>query len=120
MFRVIRMIAALAAVATATSVANAQSSYITGSVTDVSNGSPVAEAIVMVRTVAGVSVAQARSDAGGRFRINAVAVGTYTVTARAIGYAEAGQTGVQVVDGAPTILSFDLAPTATVLNPVVT
>ena len=120
MLRALRWFSALAAVAIATGAANAQSSYITGSVTDASNGSPVAEALVQVRTGAGVAVAQARSDAGGRFRINAVPVGSYTVTARAIGFAEAGQTGVQVVDGAPTILSFDLAPTATVLNPVVT
>lgn len=67
---------------------------IVGTVTDSATGKPIAGA-----TVGTVDGYQVTTDASGRYDLRVLA-GTYTVTAKAYGYAQASTSGVAVGDGA--------------------
>jgi iron complex outermembrane receptor protein len=117
MMRVLRFVLALAAVVLTASAASAQTSYITGSVTDAVTSAGIGSAQISLRTASGSAIANTISGADGSYRINAAPVGTYTISVRAISYAPASQQ-VTVIDGAPSIVSFQLEPQGTRLDVV--
>ena len=114
MMRVLRLVLALVAVVLTTGAADAQTSYITGSVTDAASSAGIS-AQVQLRNAAGGLVSAVKTNDDGSFRINAVPAGTYSISARGIARAPATQE-VTVVDGAPSIVSFQLEALVTVLN----
>ena len=118
MTRVLTFVLVLLAVVVTATIAQAQTGYITGSVTDAATGTGIGGATVVARNAAGLVVGGATSSGDGGYRISNVPAGTYTIEVRAIGYKAAGQQTVAVVGGAPTMLSFDLEPSAVRLNPV--
>ncbi len=118
MTRVLKFLLVLLAFVATTSAAQAQTGYITGSVTDASTGTGVGGATVLARNASGAVAGSATTNGDGGYRISNVAAGNYTIEVRAIGYTAAGQQTVVVVDGAPTMLSFTLNPSAVRLNPV--
>ncbi|MFQ5527452.1 MAG: von Willebrand factor type A domain-containing protein [Thermoanaerobaculia bacterium] len=77
---------------------------IRGRVTDAATGSPVASAEVSVRGTSFSTV----SDRSGRFRLDGVPSGIWTVTCRATGYAFARRAGVEVVAGGRALIDFAL------------
>ena len=117
MMRVLRFLLALVAVALTTSAASAQTGYITGSVTDAATGAGINSATLELLSTAGARVAVVPTTEEGSFRFSAVAPGTYTLHVRRIAYADARQQ-VTVVDGAPTMVSFQLQPAGTMMNTV--
>jgi iron complex outermembrane receptor protein len=116
--RVLRLILVLLAIAVTATAARAQTGYITGTVTDAATGSGVAGATVVARDGAGTVVGDATSGGDGGYRISNVPPGNYTIEVRAIGYRVAGRQTIVVVSGSPSMVSFDLEPSATRLNPV--
>ncbi len=89
---------------------------ITGTVTDSISGRPVGNVQVsVVGTRRG-----AATDETGRYAINLVPAGTYSVETRRLGYRPAVATGVSVTDGATATVDFALAANALVLQSVVT
>src|SRR5262249_13055079 len=78
---------------------------ITGVVAD-SAGTPIAGATVTSGSVS------SKSDAAGRYALNMVAPGNYTVTAIARGF-ETGHAGATVTDGGTTNTNFRLAKAVT-------
>jgi outer membrane receptor for ferrienterochelin and colicins len=101
------------------SPALAQAGAITGRVTSAETAAPIASASVEVRTEAGQVLTGTLSNAEGVYRIANVAPGTYTVTARSIGFRAATNENVTVAAGETVNLSFQLAPGAVELNPIV-
>jgi TonB-linked SusC/RagA family outer membrane protein len=83
----------------------AQAGTVTGTVTNKAGGAPLAGAqVVLANTrIGGVT------DAAGRFTLNAVPPGTYTVVASFLGYAETRQSNVVVRTGQPATANLQLA-----------
>ena len=101
----------------AAGTAEAQTGTISGRVTAAEFASPVGDAsITVMRGMA--EVGRAVSAADGSYRITNVAVGTYAVSARRIGYAERRVGGVTVSSGATSMVNFTLTDAAARLNPV--
>jgi|GEM_PF-321072 len=88
------------------SAAWAQTGSVTGTVKS-KDGKPLAYANVIL---AGTSLG-AMSLADGKFKINGVPVGTYTVRALMMGYKKVDRTGVKVTAGGEASLVFTLEPT---------
>ncbi len=88
---------------------------VAGRVTDATTGHPLAQATVTVigTTLGGTT----RID--GTYRIGSVVAGTYRVTVRRLGYS-AGTQVATVADTGTAVVDFALAPSAAVLNEVVT
>jgi TonB-linked SusC/RagA family outer membrane protein len=87
---------------------------IAGTVTATENGAPLARAVV---SVAGTRLT-AETDAGGRYVIAAVPVGTHRVRARMLGYTPV-DTSVVVEEGQEAIVNFQLKAQAIELEAVV-
>jgi outer membrane receptor for ferrienterochelin and colicins len=112
-----RLSAIVAFVAIAASAA-AQSGTITGKVTDVANGKPLASA--NVQAISGTRTAgTAVAGEDGSYRITGLPAGTYSVVATKIGYTAKRAEGV-TVSGATVTANFALTEFATQLNPIVT
>ena len=118
MTRVLRFFLVLFAIAVTTGMAEAQTSYITGSVMD-STGTGIQGATVSLHSATGVRVSSVVSTEGGSYRISGIAPGTYTLRATHISYTPFVQTGVVVVDGAPTMVAISMSSRAFVLGTVV-
>src|SRR5215510_10327426 len=89
---------------------------ITGRVVDVASGQPLAHAQVGV-------VDQAlggETDLDGRYTINGVPVGRYSVQARHIGYQQKRYDSVTVTAGTATVVNFTIGAASVALQAVVT
>ena len=115
MTRVLRLFLALFAVAVTTGTAEAQTSYITGSVQDAVSGEGIEAVHVILRSTAGAEITRTRTGPEGSFRLNNVAAGSYSLTAMIASYSPRTEQ-VTVIDGAPTMMSFILQPLTIVLN----
>jgi outer membrane receptor for ferrienterochelin and colicins len=118
MTRVLRLFLVLLAMVAATSAARAQTGYVTGSVTDAGSGAGVGDANIILRSSTGTVVASAISGAEGSYRISNVPGGTYTITVQRIGYGGGAPQTITVVDGSPTLVSFELRRQAQALEGV--
>lgn len=86
------------------SPAVAQQGALHGTVGSADGGTPLAGATILI----GGTTLQATTDAEGRFRLEGVLPGTYTVGAVAPGYAETSIAGVELVAGQVTRLDIAL------------
>jgi len=77
---------AVAAASVATSPLSAQGGSITGKITDAATGRPIENVGVSAEATAGGPRFGATSGADGSYRINNLPAGTFTVTARLLGY----------------------------------
>jgi subtilisin family serine protease len=82
---------------------------MSGTVTNSSNGNPIAGATV---NVVGPSNRTAFTNASGEYSFSALPVGSYDVTASAFGFASETANGVVVTEGNNTVQSFTLDPVA--------
>jgi outer membrane receptor protein involved in Fe transport len=73
---------------------------ILGTLVDETSGRPLQAAPVEIRDADGSLVAGALTDAAGRFRIQGLAAGRYTLRASTLGYAAAELEGIEVEGGA--------------------
>jgi TonB-linked SusC/RagA family outer membrane protein len=89
-------------------VARAQAGRITGTVIDSSAGSPVSGINI---AVIGTTLGAVTGD-NGRYNINGVAPGTYTLEARRLGYAPVRRAGVVVTSGQTTTIDFTVQSAA--------
>jgi outer membrane receptor for ferrienterochelin and colicins len=96
--------------------AQAQASYITGTVTDAVSGAPLVGAQVEVTTTTG-TVARGMTDERGLYRASNVTPGTYSVIFRRLGYRQQVVEGVVVPAGGPASLSVSMTATVVELNP---
>ena len=76
---------------------SAPTGSLTGRIVAAASGQPVVDAVVALDGTA----RQARSNSFGRFLLDSLAPGIYTVRARAIGYAPSVRTDVVVSSGRP-------------------
>jgi hypothetical protein len=90
---------------------------IEGAVTDSSNGQPL-QGIAVAVTQEGRFVSGSYTDAFGRFTIHNLQPGTYTVTARTIGYRARAQTGTLEPGKASVRVNFALASAPLMLSKV--
>jgi subtilisin family serine protease len=79
---------------------------LTGTVTDASNGNPVAGATIQA---VGPTTRTTTTNASGQYSL-ILPVGTYEVTASAFGYLTETATGVEITDGTTTVQDFALDP----------
>lgn len=113
----IRILFVMAVMALAAPAA-AQTGTISGKVTS-PLGTPISG--VQVRATSGVrTVATALSDQNGDYRMADIAPGTYTVTARLLGYREASNSNVNVTSGFVATANITLDQIASVLEQVIT
>lgn len=89
--------------------ASAQTGTIAGRVTDPDGGRPIVGVAVRALTATGSTAAAAMTNEAGQYRIS-VLPGTYTVSARRVGYGAVEQRDITVSDGATA--EVDLAMTA--------
>jgi subtilisin family serine protease len=82
---------------------------MSGTVTNSSNGNPIAGATVHA---VGPSDRTAITNASGQYSFSNLPVGSYDVTASAFGFASQTANGVVVTEGANTVQNFTLAPVA--------
>jgi iron complex outermembrane receptor protein len=109
-----RLVAALALAASAT-VAQAQSSTLSGKVTDGEKGTPIGGA--NVQAVSGMTVAgKATTGDDGSYRLTGLVDGSYVVIVSRIGYAQRRTEGV-MVRGATTF-NATMTEIAAKLNPI--
>ncbi|MCB2200917.1 von Willebrand factor type A domain-containing protein [bacterium] len=95
---------------------HAQSGKIVGSVVEKGTGDPIIGANVIIEgTGRGAS-----TDLDGRFVILAVPVGTYTISASAVGYTRQTITDVVLSESRTTLLEFELVSSAFQLEEVTT
>ncbi len=98
--------------------AAAQTGTISGKITS-ATGTPISG--VQVRATSGVrTVATALSDQNGDYRMPEIAPGTYTVTARLLGYREASNSNVSVTTGFVATANLTLEQVPSVLEQVIT
>lgn len=95
--------------------ARQQAGAVSGRVTDAKTARPIAQATVAIE---GTSLG-ATTEFDGRYRIAGVAPGSYHVRARRLGYTASALAAVVADAGAATV-NFALAPSAAVLDQVVT
>ena len=95
--------------------AAAQQGTITGTVTDLETGAPVADAAIRVL---GQEDAPTNTDPSGRFRIS-VQAGTHSIVVTRIGYETSRTDGVRVGDGATASVTIELRSRALALNQLV-
>jgi iron complex outermembrane receptor protein len=118
MLRACRFLLSAAALVAATGAAASAQSAIAGTITDAGTQLPIAGAQVAALGASGVAVATSVSDNDGRYRLNAVPVGTYTVRINRIGYRPVERDGVAVSAGASATLDVQLQETALRLEAV--
>jgi len=99
--------------------APAQTGAITGLVRGADSEAPLIAAVVQVTAPDGGRVASSLTNQSGRFQIQAVAPGTYTVLVAVTGYETARREGVIVAAGQTVVTNFDLATRVIDLDPVV-
>ena len=117
--RVIRLARALPVLAFLLAVAGvgtaeAQTGKITGVVTDAGSGQPIEGAQVVIQGTGRGAV----TGANGRYFILSVPPGTYTVSARRIGYQSAETRGLQVTIDVTLEANFRLATSTSTLQAV--
>ena len=112
--RVLGFAVALIALAAAPHVAAAQTGKITGTVTDATNGQPLEGVQVFIQGTGHGNV----TNESGRYFILNVPPGTYTVSARRIGYQTVQQTNVQVLIDVTRTVNFQMQTAATQLGVV--
>lgn len=97
----------------------AQGGRLEGVISDQA-GAKIGGARVVVHDAAGAIVAETRADDGGRFKIDEVAAGRYTVVAEAPGFAQNGVVTVDVTAGGTADLDLRLGIAAITDRVVVT
>src|ERR1700733_15362288 len=85
-----------------------QAGSIAGTVLDPSGGA-LSKAIVVVHRVSGSVSKEATTDGQGRFSVDSLPAGTYTVEVASQGFATATRTGVQITAGQLLNISIQLA-----------
>src|SRR5690625_10072 len=80
-----------------------QAGTITGRVTDVDTGAPIANARIEAVTAGGQVGASALSNEGGQYMLSDVAAGTYSLVVWLIGYESQEIEGIRVVAGQTTM-----------------
>ena len=95
-----------------------QSGSVSGTVTDMTDGLPLAGANVLVFGENGVMVTGAATGEDGTYRIVSVPAGPYTLQARFLGY-QAYETDIRVVSGQNLTVDIRLSATGFELNTVV-
>lgn len=90
-----------------------------GTVTDAKTGETLPTANIVVLNDGGETVGGGTADFDGKYNINPVQPGTYTVEASFVGYAKSRITGVIVSPNSPTIQNFKLQQQSDVLDEVV-
>lgn len=104
---------------TPAAAAHAQTGFITGLVTERGTAETLSSVHVEARTADGVVAAAALTDPEGRFRLDRLAAGTYTVVAQMVGYREGAVQNVQVRADEGTRVAIEMPVGAFVLNPVI-
>jgi iron complex outermembrane receptor protein len=97
----------------------AQTGSIAGTVTDKSNATPFAGAIVEARGSAGTVAGSTTSGPNGSYRITGLPAGTYTVGARFIGFTAAVAQNVTVTSGGSATVNLGIEPTVIQLEQVI-
>ncbi len=96
----------------------AQAGTITGLVRSAETGAPLIAAYVQVTGPDGDRIAATITGQTGRYLVNTVPVGSYTVTVNTTGYATMRAEGVSVAAGQTAVADFDLSPRAIDLDPI--
>src|SRR5262245_43907059 len=96
----------------------AQTGSITGTVTDKSSGAPQPGAIVEASKSAGTVAGSAVSGANGTYRITGLAPGSYSVTARYIGFKATSLGSVAVTSGGTATADLAIDPVVLTLQEV--
>src|SRR5688572_18827375 len=99
----------------ATGAASAQTGSISGRVTDVDGGRAIVGATVRALTATGATAAAAMTNDEGQYRL-AVSPGTYTVSARRVGYGATEQRAVIVSEGGTADINLTMATVAVELD----
>lgn len=97
---------------------SAQAGAITGLVRSAETGAPLIAAYVQVTGPDGDRIAATITGQTGRYLINTVPAGRYTVTVNTTGYAIMRAEGVSVGAGQTAVVDFDLVPRAIDLDPI--
>jgi iron complex outermembrane receptor protein len=117
--RVLRMLLGTAALCLLTAgLGYAQSATLAGTVTDATDGQPLAGANVVLMDDAGTMVAGGATNLDGTYRITGIPAGTYEVAARFVGYGESNEE-VTLAAGQTRTLDFALDAAGFDLNTVV-
>ena len=87
---------------------------VTGNVTDASNLRGIASATISIQNKNTTA-----SDSLGRYRIQGIPPGAYTITVSAIGYQQQSKFNIIISSGNENEISFELQPASTVLEDVV-
>jgi len=88
-----------------------------GVVKDNKSGSEQYQAVIKVLS-GGYEIAKGLTDFDGRYNINPITPGTYTVSCEAFGYNKMTFNGVEIVGGRPIVIDFKLASSDVVLGEV--
>ena len=92
---------------------------INGRLTAAESGAPVRSALVEALDASGRSVASTLTNQDGRYLLQGIMPGTYTVSASAVGFGTQEVQSVQVTAGAAATVNASLQPVAVELNPLV-
>ena len=113
----LRRIAAMAfaLLALTTGVASAQNGTVSGRITDVDGGRPVVGVTVRALTPTNATAAATVSNDDGQYRLS-VSAGTYTISARRVGYAATEQRDVVVSAGGTAEANLAMTAVAVELN----
>ena len=88
-----------------------------GVVKDNKSGAEQYQAVIKVLS-GGYEIAKGLTDFDGRYNINPITPGTYTVSCEAFGYNKMTFNGVEIVGGRPIVIDFKLASSDVVLGEV--
>ena len=89
-------------------VAQSPSSTLRGRVTEFGSGAPIDGAIVTTRSTLGTVVRVVTADVEGRFIVDALSPGVYTIDAGRIGYGIASRPDVVIDGGGDVVIDFAL------------
>jgi hypothetical protein len=100
-----------------TASAQSRPGSLRGVVKDKKSGGEQYQAVIKVLS-GGYEIAKGLTDFDGRYNINPITPGTYSVTCEAFGYNKVTFKGVEIVGGRPIVIDFSLASSDVVLGEV--
>ena len=110
---------ALFALVVASPAAAQQQGTLTGVVRSAETGAPLVAAIVQLNTPDGSRAGSTLTNQSGRYQLGSIAPGTYSVVVAMTGYETGRAESVTITAGQTATSSFELAPSAFDLDPVV-